>query len=113
MKLAGAIPSLGYPSQSKAVVALYEQGNTPVEIARRLEIKRESVHRALFEHRERNGIIAPSKRNPKPVPKRARKRPQRQEAGFCADDCYDPNKARREAFLRAQRGARLTVAASP
>lgn len=56
------IPTLGYPSQSAAVRALYEQGYEAADIAEMVGASTNSVHRSLAEMRRKQGIAAPQRR---------------------------------------------------
>lgn len=61
-----AIPTLGYPSQRAAVIALYEHRVEPKGIAARTGATINSVHRAIHDYRVSSGrYIAPIREHPK------------------------------------------------
>lgn len=61
-----AIPTLGYPTQRAAVIALYEQRVEPKAIAERTGATINSVHRAIHDYRVSSGrYIAPIRESPK------------------------------------------------
>jgi len=49
------IPTLGYPSQKAAVIALYEQRVEPKAIALQTGASQNSVHRAIHDYRVATG----------------------------------------------------------
>lgn len=63
------IPTLGYPSQKQAVIALYEQRVEPRAIAERTGATVNSVHRAIHDYRVKSGrYVSPIRRKPKADP---------------------------------------------
>lgn len=47
-----AIPTLGYPTQKAAIIALYSAGHSPCDIKSMVNTSSNSVHRALTEWRK-------------------------------------------------------------
>lgn len=60
------IPTLGYPSQKAAIVALHKQGHDADTIARVVGAPINSVQRALSEYRQKYGIPAPKRKPQSP-----------------------------------------------
>lgn len=56
------LPTLGYPSQSEAIIALHGAGVGPESIAATIGASINSVHRALSVYRKRNGIATEPRR---------------------------------------------------
>lgn len=54
-----AIPTLGYPSQNAAIVALYEQGLAPSIIARRTGATINAVTRTIHKRKAVTGVSVP------------------------------------------------------
>lgn len=91
------IPTLGYPSQKDAVIALYEERVEPKAIAELTGASINSVHRALHDYRAATGrIIEPVRDLPKaePLPSEP-----------WSDDAHERRMA---AHRRAVEGARRT-----
>lgn len=60
------IPTLGYPNQAAAIVALYERRVEPKRIAELTGAAINSVHRAIRKHRLKTGrVIEPVRNLPK------------------------------------------------
>lgn len=60
-----ATPTLGYPSQKDAIIALYDEGNDPLDIAETVGTSINSVHRVLSQLRKRRGLsVVPKRRKP-------------------------------------------------
>lgn len=55
-----AIPTLGFPTQKDAVIALYEQGHAPSLIAHEIGASRNSVTRAIHDYRVKTGRMIPA-----------------------------------------------------
>lgn len=55
------LPTLGYPSQKAACIALFLSGEAPTSIAVKVGASINSVHRALTEYRKANGISKPQR----------------------------------------------------
>lgn len=55
------VPTLGYPTQKAACVALFLAGETPTAIALAVGASVNSVHRALTQYRKANGIPKPQR----------------------------------------------------
>jgi hypothetical protein len=98
------IPTLGYPNQKAAIIALFELGNDPYEIAVAIGCAINSVQRALSEYRRRNGIPTPPRKSQSEYEVKNERH----------DSVWDmPDDARREEFARraarAAREARLAA----
>jgi len=60
-QLAGPKPCMGYPSQTEAVIALYEAANHPKLIAKRTGLPLNSIYRAISGYRKSTGrSVAPA-----------------------------------------------------
>ena len=92
------IPTLGYPTQKAAVLALFKAGMDPNEIAEAVNTSINAVQRTLSDYRRANGIPTPPKK--KPTPNAA--------PGGPADAVWDmeEDKRRDEFARRAARAAR-------
>lgn len=55
------IPTLGYPSQTEAIIALHKAGTSALNISQMTGASINSVHRALTKYRQRQGIPAPAR----------------------------------------------------
>lgn len=55
-------PTLGYPNQKAACIALFLAGTAPAVISERTGASINNVHRALTEYRKRNGLPTPPRR---------------------------------------------------
>ena len=55
------LPTLGFPTQHAAIVALYEQGIAPSIIAARIGTTINAVTRSIHRHQQRTGLIVPVK----------------------------------------------------
>lgn len=56
------VPTLGYPTQKAACVALFLAGEPPAAIALAVRASVNSVHRALTEYRKANGLPTPPRK---------------------------------------------------
>ena len=93
----GPIPTLGYPSQKDAIIALYEQRVEPRAIAAQTGAAVNSVHRAIHDYRTATGrLIAPQRDMPAAAPL-----PPEPWSD-------DPHERRLAAYRRAVEGARRT-----
>lgn len=103
-RFAGPKPCMGYPSQTEAVIALYEAANHPKLIAKRTGLALNSVYRAISDYRKSTGrAVAPS-------PYQAE-----QESRLPTyNRMWDMEEARlRQAIMaKARRGAKLTLLAA-
>lgn len=94
------LPTLGYPSQSAAIVALYLDGIAPSVIARRTDASINSVTRSIRDYRKKTGVDVPVK---EPVPR-----------GKKGAGCYQSisrNDWRMRNYLRSIHGARQALEA--
>ncbi len=62
------LPTLGYPSQTDAIIALHKAGASPWNISQATGASINSVHRALAIYRKRRGIPTPARRPREHVP---------------------------------------------
>lgn len=92
------IPTLGYPSQKAAVIALFLDGVEPNDIAEAVGAPINAVQRSLSEYRRDNSLPTPPRKKPS-----SNMKPWGQP-----DDIWNMNEDdRREEFARrAARGAR-------
>lgn len=94
-----SIPTLGYPSQKAAIIALYEERVEPKAIADMVICTINVVHRSIHDYRAKTGrIIAPIRGLPRAIPIQKEAWP---------DSSYQRAV---EAHRRAVEGARRTLA---
>jgi transposase len=58
--------TLGYPNQTLAIVALFQRGHQPEQIAEMIDGSINAVHRVLSDYRRKHGLPVPPKRKPTP-----------------------------------------------
>ena len=92
------LPTLGYPSQSAAIVGLYLDGMQPRAIAEKVGASINSVQRSLSQYRAKNGIPTPERVYPPATVEREPTHPMWD---------MDEGKRRQEIIKRAAKAARL------